>query len=611
MAGPAGVECRAIMPPARMAGNAVVHSGLDLAVMRMPTLIAALGLVLLLPGCGEKATDSSTGSLPPATVYIAREVLTMDADRPRASAIAVAGDEILAVGSAAEVRAELGEREYSVDDRFAGKVILPGFIDQHVHPLLAALSMGMEVIAIEDWVLPDGIRPAAVDREDYLAKLAAAEARLDDPARTLYSWGFHHYFHGQLARPDLDAISDSRPIVVFHRSAHEFILNTPALARFGIDAAFVEAMEPAVQAQADLAAGHFREMAVFPLLERLMVELAEPARLGRGLAFVENYLHRAGVTLIAEPGGILSRPLQQAQNAVLGDEDTPFFSYFIVDGKTLANTAMETLIPASESVLDWGEGRARMLPKHAKLFADGAIFSQAMQMLDGYTDGHEGEWMMDLEVFARAFNTYWDADYQLHIHQNGDAGLEMVLGLLEQAQARRPRADHRTTIVHFGFSTPEQVQRLAALGAIVSANPYYVVALADNYREHGIGPERADEMVRLGDVVREGMSLSLHSDMSMAPGQPLFLVWCAVNRVTPSGRVAGPAQRLSVEQALRAVTLDAAYSLRLENELGSIEPGKRATFTVLEESPLAVDPMAIRDIPVWGTVLEGRLFPLE
>lgn len=569
----------------------------------------SLSLTLLV-GCHSRDGVAPEIPVSTVTVYTAREIITMDPQRPRAQAIAVSGDRIAAVGTLEEVKAALGERRYRVDTRFADKVILPGLIDQHVHPLLAALSLGMEVIAIEDWVLPDGVHPAAANREDYLARLAAAEARMVEPDQTLYSWGFHHYFHGRLTRGDLDEISDTRPIVVWHRSAHEFILNSPALARFGIDGAFVEALPPDVRAQADFAAGHFREMALFPVLERLMPELADPSRLASSLQRVENYLHAAGVTLIAEPGGVLSRELQQAQNAVLGDADTPFNSYFIVDGKTLANTRMDGLIEASESVLDWGQGRARMLPRQAKLFADGAVFSQAMQMLDGYTDGHHGEWMMDLDVFARAFNTYWDAGYQIHIHQNGDAGLQMVLDLLAEAQARNPRQDHRTTIVHFAFSTPEQVLRIRELDAIVSANPYYVVALSDNYGEHGIGPARADQMVRLGDVVAEGIPLSLHSDMTMAPGQPLFLVWCAVNRVTPSGRVAGPDQRLSVEQALRAVTLDAAYSLRLEDELGSLEPGKLATMTILHQSPYAVAPLAIKDIPVWGTVVEGRVFPV-
>ena len=97
----------------------------------------------------------------------------------------------------------------------------------------------------------------------------------------------------------------------------------------------------------------------------------------------------------------------------------------------------------------------------------------------------------------------------------------------------------------------------------------------------------------------------------MAPARPLYLAWCAVNRVTASGRIAGKDQRISVEQALRAITIDAAYSWRMEHEMGSIAPGKVANFTVLEEDPLAVDPMKLKDMPIWGTVFEGRVFPIK
>ncbi len=145
------------------------------------------------------------------------------------------------------------------------------------------------------------------------------------------------------------------------------------------------------------------------------------------------------------------------------------------------------------------------------------------------------------------------------------------------------------------------------LGAIVSGNPYYVAALADQYGKVGLGPERADEMVRLGDVSRAGISWSLHSDMPMAPADPLFLMWCAVNRLTTSGRVAAADQRISPEEALRGVTIEAAYSLRLEDEIGTITPGKRANLTILDGNPLSVDAMEIRNIAVWGTVMEGQV----
>jgi predicted amidohydrolase YtcJ len=300
------------------------------------------------------------------------------------------------------------------------------------------------------------------------------------------------------------------------------------------------------------------------------------------------------------------------QNQVMGDAATPFRMYYIADGKTIVSRHPEArVIEETENLFSAAKGMTRFLPKQVKLFSDGAIFSQLMKMKEGYLDGHEGEWLMQPEDFAKAFRIYWDAGYQIHIHQNGDAGLDLVLDNLERNMNDNPREDHRTVIVHFGFSRPDQVDRLARLGAIVSANPFYPIVLADPYSRVGIGPERAQEMVRIGDVVRAGVSVSLHADMPMAPGQPLLLMSSAVNRITVGGNIAGPKQRLSPLQALRAITIDAAYSLRLENEVGSIEPGKLANMTVLAENPLRVDPKAIASIEVWGTVHEGRVRPVS
>lgn len=284
----------------------------------------------------------------------------------------------------------------------------------------------------------------------------------------------------------------------------------------------------------------------------------------------------------------------------------------MVDAKSMvAKYSDEAQVLAeSKRLSSWYGGMTSLAEKQAKLFADGAIYSQLMQVREPYLDNHHGEWMMDLDVFERAFRIYWDDGYQIHIHVNGDAGLDRVLDTLEANLRRNPRYDHRTTIVHFAVSAPEQVERIRVLGAIVSANPYYVTALADNYSKVGLGPERADQMVRLGDVERAGISYSLHSDMPMAPADPLFLMWCAVNRLSSSGRVAGENQRVSREGALRGVTLDAAYSLKLDHEVGSISPGKRANLTILSDNPVTMDPMKIKDVEVWGTVMEGRKLPV-
>ena len=548
--------------------------------------------------------------LPKATIYTAKEIITLDPARPSAEAVAIVGDRILAVGGLEELKAAAGPQPYIVDRSLADKVLVPGFIGQHDHPFLTSLTMVSEIIAIEDWVLPSGTVPAARDRKEYLARLTEAEKQMADPEVPLLTWGFHHYFHGKLTRADLDKISQDRPIMVWHRSCHEFILNSAALDTFGITASFVAQQTDSAQKQSNLAEGHFWEQGLFGVLPKLAPAVATPERLEVGLKLLVDYYHANGVTLGCEPGGVLSRKLQDAQNAVLSSRDMPFRFYFIPDGKSLIAAYPDNVIKETEKILDWGEGMTAMVPGQIKLFADGAIYSQLMQVKEPYTDGHEGEWMMDLDVFARAFRAYWEAGYQIHIHVNGDAGLEMVLDNLDENMRRHPRHDHRTVIVHFAVSTREQVQRIKRLGAIVSANPYYPVALADRYGKSGLGPNRADPMVRLGDVERAGISFSCHSDMPMAPAQPLFLMHCAVNRTTMSGRVAAPEQRVSREAALQSVTLEAAYSLQMEDQVGSIVPGKLANLTVLSENPVTCDASHIKDINVWGTIHEGRLLPV-
>jgi len=548
----------------------------------------------------------------PTTIFTAREFITMDPKKPRAEAIAVRDGKFVAVGTRAEVDAAAGKDAW-LDTSLANKVAIAGFVEQHVHPVLAALTMNSRVISIEDWDAIDGFSPAVRNAAGYEQRLKQALATHRDTTKTFVTWGYHHYFHGELDREKLDRLAPDFPVIVWHRSAHEFFLNTAALAKTGIDRAVIDGLPASARAQASLAKGHFFEQGALAVLGRLAPEFATPASFRRGLEYTKTYYHANGITLACEPGGFFSKPLQDAINAVYSADDTPFNHCFIADGKSFVarnpNDAA-AMIRDSEQVLAWGKGRTWYLPKQVKFFTDGAIYSQLMMMKEGYTDGHHGAWIMDPLVFAYGFQSYWDAGYQIHVHNNGDAGMDVLLGELETALKRNPRRDHRTVLVHFGFAQPEQVKRWIELGGIVSANPYYVTALAGRYAELGIGPERAANMVPLGDVVASNGSLSLHSDMPMAPAKPMQLVWAAVNRTTAEGPVAGAPHRVSVETALRAITLDAAYSIQMETRVGSIEAGKDANLTVLERSPYDVPAAALKDVKVWGTMLEGRLQPV-
>ncbi|PYG25038.1 amidohydrolase [Pelagimonas varians] len=574
----------------------------------------ATALTPLSAAFGQSSTLSDLGTaivpLPTVTIYTAREIVTLDPAKPSAEAVAVVEGRILAVGSVDEVQGILKGQRHKVDTTFSDHVIVPGFIAQHDHPLLAALTMSSEILSIEDWVLPSGTVLAVKDKKDFIDRLTEAVGQRSDPSEPVVSWGYHPAFYGPLTREDLDAISPTQPILVWARSCHEMILNSAALDAGGVTPEVIGGFSQTEQGQSVLVEGRFWEQGLFAVLPFIASLAATPERLQAGLELTRDYMHAKGITIGNEPGGILAKPVQDGINAVMSSPNMPFRWSFMPDAKTMASTYPDDaqVIAETEKLESWYGGMTSLAPKQAKLFADGAIYSLLMQVRDPYLDGHMGEWMMDKQLFDRAFRIYWDAGYQIHVHVNGDAGLDRVLDALETNLRRNPRYDHRTVLVHFAVSAQEQVQRISDLGAIVSGNPYYVTALADQYSSVGLGPERADAMVRLGDISKAGISWSLHSDMPMAPADPLFLMWCAVNRITSSGRTAGPDQKVGAAAALRGVTLEAAYSLKLENEIGSIEPGKRANFTILDDSPLAVDPMKIKDVNVWGTVMEGQVF---
>ena len=543
------------------------------------------------------------------TIYHAKEIVTLDEKVASANAVSVKSDRVMAIGSLDD----LIERnpDASINRQFQNDVIVPGFIEHHIHPFLSAITMNAEIISIEGWDLPNNQSIAYRDRDSYMQRLSEIEENMksDSP---LITWGFHHYFHGDLSREDLDRISKDRPILVMHRSYHEFILNTPALEYFDISQEFIESLDEEARAYADFDRGHFSEQGMISVFPKLLRYLGKPEYLLSGLQLTEDYLHQNGVTMIANPGAWLIKSIQDAKNLILGDENTPFRSFFIPSALILSEDHdVPELVEEAKKLLEWGGGKVEYLPNRIKLFADGAMYSQNMVLSEGYLDGHQGAWLMQEGLYRSAFKLFWDEGYQIHIHQNGDEALDLILDVLEENMANNPREDHRTTIVHFGISRADQMDRVKSLGAIISANPYYVTALSDLYSKKGLGPERALEMVRLGDVDRAGIRFGLHSDMPMAPGSPLVLMHAAVNRINFANEVAGPKQRVSPLAALKGVTLDAAYIMGLEDDYGSISEGKLANFTILSENPLSVNPQTIKDIQIKATIVEGKHYPID
>ena len=540
-------------------------------------------------------------------IVVAKEIVTLDDRYQNVDAVFIKGSRIQAVGTKDELLKEFPG--VMVDIANENNIIVPGFIEHHIHPLLAGITMNSNIVAIDDWNVPHKKSAGVRDREGYLKRLTTIENNMNDLQEPLVSWGFHHFFHGKLTRQDLDLVSKDRPILIIHRSFHEFIMNSKALSLFKITEEDLNGLTDEEKKHASFDEGHFSERGLIAVMPKVMQYIAAPQRIIKGLQITEKYVQQNGITLIANPGSMYDQKIQQAKNYVFGDEDTPFKSLYIPSALyMLEHTDISNLLEETEKHLSWGQGKVEFLPNHIKLFTDGAMYSQNMVLRDGYLDGHQGAWLMENDIFKDVFRLFWDAGYQIHVHQNGDAGLDRLLDVLDENMQRNPRKDHRTTVVHFGYSAFDQVERMKKLGVIVSANPYYVSVLSDLYSRKGVGYERSQQMVRLGDVHRAEIVLSLHSDMPMAPASPLVLMHSAVNRINYADEVAGPSQRISPLTALKGVTLSSAYTLGIEDDYGSIIPGKFANFTILSDNPLAIDPLKIDKINVEGTIVEGRLF---
>jgi predicted amidohydrolase YtcJ len=244
------------------------------------------------------------------------------------------------------------------------------------------------------------------------------------------------------------------------------------------------------------------------------------------------------------------------------------------------------------------------------MFLDGSYQAMSLRVnFPGYLDGGNGlrgdvPWS---DVPARML-PYWKRGIQIHVHANGDEAIDAALGALTELQRRHPRFDHRFTIEHYLISSTAQARRLAVLGGLASVLVYYVYHRSQLQSGQGLGPDRAEATARLGSLEREGVIFALHSDYAFAllPISPLTAAWIAVTRHgADEETIQASGERISLERALKAITVDAAYVLGMEQEIGSIEVGKRADFAVLGDDPLTTDIAQLRNIDVWGTVLDG------
>jgi predicted amidohydrolase YtcJ len=197
--------------------------------------------------------------------------------------------------------------------------------------------------------------------------------------------------------------------------------------------------------------------------------------------------------------------------------------------------------------------------------------------------------------------------YQIAIHGNGDAAIDEILNSYAAAEDKCPRTDARLRIEHAQMARQDQLERMKTLGVTPSFFVGHVYYWGDRHRDIFMGPERAARISPLESAHKLGIRFTIHQDTPVTPVNPIHLIWVAVNRLTRSGKVLGPDERVTPELALRAVTIDAAWQNFDEHRRGSLEPGKLADFVVLSGDPLTVQPTTIKDIKVLKTVVGGQV----
>lgn len=550
-------------------------------------------------------------SMDSLTVFTARKIHTMDAGRPTATAIAISGERIVSVGTLDSMSPWLDRLAHKIDDRFADNVLMPGFIDPHTHLRMSGIFMGLNYVGPIESYGRQGRLPSCESREDVLARLRKLVEEAGDSDAPILAWGYDPAIHGgHLDRDVLDEISDRVPIWVVCYAPHIVYTNTPMLGLTGVS-----------EADNTHGLGRYSD-------GRLNGWFVESAAVGKALAAVQKDIFRPGI-------GIEALRLQAkvaVANGVttVGDMGWGMGSNLETewsDHLTLAQDAsfpLRVSLTAFEPILNRTHGADRFkfieekirqstsrLNAHGlKWINDGSYPAMTLLLgFPGYLDedhGLSGE--TPWEDMVESMLPYWERGYQIHSHANGDATIDMTLDTLAALQAKHPRFDHRFTIEHYTISTTSQARRLAALGGTASVNPYFVHFRGLLHSQHGFGPDRSEATARLGSLESAGAHFCIHSDYNLvvAPMAPLLGAWIAVNRLAEDGKtVMAPGERISLERALRAITIDAAFTLRRDHDLGSLEVGKLADMAILGEDPLEVGAEGLKDISVLGTISGG------
>ena len=529
-------------------------------------------------------------------IYFNGPIITMDERDHMASAVGVREGRIVCVGGRREVHAIMGADSEKID--LGGNTMTPGFIDPHGHFPDSGIA---KLFRVDLCSPPLGECASLSDVFERIATHVSATPKGEWVMGVLFD-------HTAIAegrfptRRELDAISTDHPIWIVHISGHAGAANSMALTSHHID-----------ESAKDRCGGRFHrdhEGKLNGLLEGMAAMgamgdtgfLVDETRFKAGFEEATREYYAHGVTLAQNAWA--TETLLRYFNEVAPEADPG------MDVMVLPAGELEPGLSRGELGIQWSKGR-RVKIGPRKLFADGAFQMQTAYLSKPYAQpangdpNHCGAPGMAPAELARRVRQLHDAGFQIHIHANGDAGADITLDAIKQAQQTNPREDHRHTIIHGQTLRDDQLDRMAELGVTVSFFSAHIYYWGDKHRDVYLGPERAERISPARSAIERDIRFTIHNDATVTPTRPLHLMSCAVRRLTASGHVLGSAQRITPAEALRAHTIDAAWQVFLEHERGSIETGKRADFAILSDNPLKEN-VDLSAIEVVQTVADGK-----
>lgn len=557
--------------------------------------VIAMLLGFLAVSCSRVPTSSTPSNFKPTAVYHNGTVITVDPGNPEATAVAVRDGRILAVGSLESVSAQAGDNAILHD--LKGATMLPGFIDAHGHISFTAFNQASANVSS-----PPVGQAKTVD--DVVALLSQfAEENPDDSWIT--GWGYDDSLLLERRHPtrhDLDKVSTNRPVAIRHVSGHFLACNTLCLERAGVSAATQNPQGGVYRREKDgmQPDGVIEESAMAPVFG-VMPEPDKARRLellNKAQAYYASY----GVTTVQDGAAGTSDIDLLREAAANGDVvlDIVAYPYAAYVGDKLEQYAPSDYqnnvkIGGFKIVLDGSpQGKTAWLTK------------PYLHPPHGQEAGYLGYATLKDSQVQQYVERALGNGIQLLAHANGDAAADQLIAAVAAAAEKFAATDHRTVMIHAQTARDDQIDKMLELGMVPSYFSAHTFYWGDWHRDSVFGAQRAMRISPLRTSADRGLRYTTHNDTPIVPPDMMRLWWASVNRITRSGKVLGAAQRATVMEALKSMTIDAAYQYREESEKGSIEVGKMADLVILAENPFEVDRNSIKDIAVLQTIKRGN-----